>query len=405
MKLPHVSYMLLRTFRIGVALACLASLTACSVYSPFLPSAGPDARRVIEGSAEDPALGIQVVDLTDAMLRRVVTNQQRQGFADVFGNGSAAPMAVGAGDVLEISVWEAPPAALFGTGTPEPRGVNSTSRGAVFPEQLVGIDGTISIPFAGTIQASGRTTQQVQEEIAKRLTGIANRPQVFVRVLRNASSTVTVVGEVTTSARHSLSPYGERLLDVLAASAGFRQAVGKITIQITRQVQENGRRVSRVVSMPLETIISDPAQNIVLKPGDVVTALFQTNSLTVLGATARNEEINFEAAGISLAQALARAGGLRDERANAMGVFLFRMEDASVVDAPASAPRTIDGRVPVIYKLDLKQPASFFVAQGFPVRNKDIVYVANAPAAELQKFLQLIANVVYPAVTIDNGLN
>jgi polysaccharide biosynthesis/export protein len=404
MKLPYVPDMLLRTLRIGVSLACLAGLTACSVYSPFLPSAGPNARQVIEGAEEEPALGIQVVDLTDAVIRRVVSNQQRRGFADVFGNGTATSMPIGAGDVLEISVWEAPPAALFGTGVPEPRGVNSTSRGAVFPEQLVGIDGTISIPFAGTVQTTGRTTQQVQDEIAKRLTGVANRPQVFVRVLRNATSTVTVVGEVTTSARHPLSPYGERLLDILAASAGFRQPVGKITIQITRQVQDNGRRVSRVVSMPLESVISDPAQNIVLQPGDVITALFQTNSLTVLGATARNEEINFEAAGISLAQALARAGGLRDERANAMGVFLFRLEDASVVDAPASAPRTADGRVPVIYKLDLKQPASFFVAQNFPVRNKDIVYVANAPAAELQKFLQLISNIVYPAVTIDNGL-
>jgi len=71
--------MFLRTLRLGAGLACIAGLTACSVYSPFLPSSGPDARRVIEGAGEEPALGIQVVDLTDAVLRRVVTNQQRQG--------------------------------------------------------------------------------------------------------------------------------------------------------------------------------------------------------------------------------------------------------------------------------------------------------------------------------------
>jgi polysaccharide biosynthesis/export protein len=56
----------------------------------------------------------------------------------------------------------------------------------------------------------------------------------------------------------------------------------------------------------------------------------------------------------------------------------------------------------VIYNLDLKDPTSFFVAQSFPVNNKDVVYVSNAPAAELQKFLNVITSVVYPALGIIN---
>lgn len=60
---------------------------------------------------------------------------------------------------------------------------------------------------------------------------------------------------------------------------------------------------------PLDTVIRDPRQNVPLKAGDVVTALFQPYSFTAFGATGKNEEINFEAQGITLAQALARAGG------------------------------------------------------------------------------------------------
>lgn len=118
----------------------------------------------------------------------------------------------------------------------------------------------------------------------------------------------------------------------------------------------------------------------------------------VLGATGKNEELDFEAQGITLAQALARAGGLQDSRANARGVFVFRFEDPSAFGLPTDAKlaTTPDGKIPVIYKVDLKDPATFFVAQGFPMRDKDVMYVSNAPAAELQKFLNIVGSVVAP---------
>ena len=91
--------------------------------------------------------------------------------------------------------------------------------------------------------------------------------------------------------------------------------------------------------------------------GDVVTALFQPLSFTVLGATGKNEEINFEAQGITLAQALARAGGLQDSRSDAKGVFIFRFEPANALKWPKQpAATTPEGKVPVIYRIDLKNP-------------------------------------------------
>jgi polysaccharide biosynthesis/export protein len=205
---------------------------------------------------------------------------------------------------------------------------------------------------------------------------------------------------VSTSTRVPLTSKGERVLDALAAAGGVRQPVGKITLQLTRQAQGGG--VATVLALPLDTVITDPSQNVILQPGDVVTALFQPNSLMVLGATTRNEEINFEAQGITLAQALARSGGLRDERANAAGVFIFRFEDPKAVSDAVPTRTTPDGKVPVVYRVDLKDPGSFFAAQGFPMRNKDVMYVANAPGAELQKFLNIVSSVVVPTVTIKN---
>ncbi len=174
-----------------------------------------------------------------------------------------------------------------------------------------------------------------------------------------------------------------------AAAGGVRQPVNKTTIQMTR--------CRNVFSLPLETIVRDPRQNVPLHPGDVVTALHQPLSFTAFGATGKNEEINFEAQGISLAQALARAGGLQDQRADAQGVFLFRFEPLELTTWPRQPVLvTLAGRVPVIYRIDLKNPGTFFVAQNFPINNKDLLYVSNASAADLQKFLNLVFSVVYP---------
>ncbi len=153
--------------------------------------------------------------------------------------------------------------------------------------------------------------------------------------------------------------------------------------------------------MPLDSVIQDPKQNIYLHAGDVITALFQPLSFIALGATGRNEEINFEAQGISLAQSLGRMAGLRDTQADARGVFIFRFESPSLVPGSnPNAPKNAQGKVPVVYRVDLKDPASFFAAQDFPMRHKDVVYVANAPAAELQKFLSIIGSVVAPVAAV-----
>jgi polysaccharide export outer membrane protein len=149
-------------------------------------------------------------------------------------------------------------------------------------------------------------------------------------------------------------------------------------------------------------VIQDPLQNVLLQPGDVVTALYQTYSVSVLGATGRNDEIAFEAQGISLAQALARAGGLDDNRASPRGVFIFPYETPDALPWPQTPTTGPDGRIPVIYQLDLSDPGSFFVMQRFAVQHRDVLYASNAPANELRKFMALVLSVAYPVINLVN---
>jgi polysaccharide export outer membrane protein len=383
----------------AVILVGAAIVSGCTV----LPQQGPSTRAISNdaGSLVDSGV-IKVVAVTDEVARRLVATQRNPKFSEQLGDGTPAGSVVGPGDTLDISIWEAPPAALFGTAVAGDLPVRSTSvssigRNSMLPEQAVGLDGTIRVPFAGSVVAAGRTPQQIAQEIQRRLVGKAHDPQVLVRLARHATTEVTVVGDVANSVRMPLTAKGERLLDALASAGGAKQPVGKMTIQVTRG--------ALVEAMPLDAVIKDPKQNIRLQSDDVVTFLFQPYSFTVLGAARANQEISFEGTGLTLSQALGRMGGLDDQRANPKGVFIFRFEQPSLfsVDGKIQPATTVDGRVPVIYQINMRDPKTLFIAQSFPIRDKDVVYVSNAPLADFSKFLQAVSQIVYPIATIQNS--
>ena len=373
------------TSRASPALAILA-LSACA----FLPTSGPSRKEVQTGAGR----GIQIVDVNDGVAHRLLESHASRLLSDALSGAPGNSEVVGPGDVLEVSIWEAPPATLFSltTGSSPPSlGMPSSvvpSNAATLPAQTIASDGTIYVPFAGNTLVTGKSLREIEAEITRKLRGRAHEPQVLVRLIANNTAYVTVVGDVNNSVRMPMTPRGEHLLDALAVAGGTKNPVEKMTLQVTRG--------DGVYSLPLETVIRDPRQNIPLRAGDVVTALFQPLSFTALGATGKSDEINFEARGISLAQALARAGGLIDNRSNAEGVFIFRFESKQALAFAADVPATPDGRVPVIYRVDLRDPRSFFVAQSFPMENKDVLYIANAPGSELQKFLNLLLSTIYP---------
>jgi len=359
-----------------------------------LPTSGPSQEDVERAAPTNRAGAVQIVDVDGGVARQLLARHKLPLFSDSLGEQGRVANTIGPGDTVEVSIWEAPPATLFGGGSVDPR-APSTVRAATLPDQVVDSEGFINVPFAGRIGAAGHSPQAVEAEIANRLKGKANQPEVLVRVVRNASALVTVVGEVTNSLRMPLTPSGERVLDALAAAGGVRQPVSKMTLQVTRGNEYH--------SLPLDVVIRDPRQNVPLRAGDVVTAMFQPLSFTALGAVSRSEEVNFEAQGISLAQALARVGGLIDNRSNPQGVFIFRFERPDALQWPSQPVATTpEGLVPVVYRIDLRDPGSFFVMQSFPMSNHDLLYVSNAPAAEIQKFLNLVISVVYPVINTIN---
>ena len=380
--------------RVCQAVAPLSLLLLAGCANNWLPTSGPSVKALETAVATTPdASFMELIEINSTVTRRLSENEKKQSFSSGFPAARDSSYAVNPGDIIEISVWEASPALLFGTA-PSFAGMSAAAGGSKntsLPEQMIAKDGYITVPFAGRIKVAGKTLAKIEAEIVETLKGKANYPQVIARTIRNSTMNVTVVGEVNKSIVLPLTPRGERLLDAIAEAGGVKQPIEKTTVQLARN--------SVVKTMPLEKIIQDPKQNIRLSPGDVITTFFQPYSFTALGATGKNDEINFVAQGISLTQAMARVGGLQDQRADVKGVFVFRFEEPSALK-PGQTPKATneDGKVPVVYRLDMSDPSAFFVAQSFKVKDKDVIYVANASSVEFNKFLNIMVSVIYPLV-------
>lgn len=395
-----------------------AALTGCS-----LPHAGPSYGAITDKNQQQQT-PVSLVLVDEKVTDLLNSGSENSSFYDVFGDNKPDVYKVAYGDTLELYIWESAPALLFGTNSVDSENLAVSSQ--KLPSQVIEDDGKISVPFVGMISVVGKTVRQIEKDILKALENKANNPQVLVKVSDRPADKVTVIGDGKGGNSILLSPKGERVLDAIASSAGVASSFNKITVSLTRD--------SKTVSMPLETIIKDPKQNVYLNSGDVLVAMNQPWAFSVLGANASSaKEINFEATGINLVQALARAGGLNDNMADPAGVFVFRFEDkdtyrklsdefnsienVSAQNNSGSSPKSwvypmeqmdkyskLDS-IPVVYQIDFSQPGSFFTSQNFSVKNGDVIYVATASSYELSKFLRIVGLIVNPALSWGNTVN
>ncbi|HKS88894.1 MAG TPA: polysaccharide biosynthesis/export family protein, partial [Stellaceae bacterium] len=374
--------------RPAVVLGLLAALLAgCSA----LPTAGPTAREVARQEVEDNQTRFDIVDVDDRVVAALLA-QPHPSFHTLFRKYGKPPQPrIGVGDSVVVSIWEAAGGGLFGASPTDH--VAAGSRSVTIPEQVVGQDGSITIPFAGQIKVAGRLPVEVQRTVEDRLADKAIEPQVIVTVTRSLSSSVTVGGEVVNGARLPLSLKGDRLLDLIAEAGGARAPVYETFVRLSR----NGV----TGTIPMTKLIADPAENIYAQPGDVLTLVRIPETFSAFGATGANAQFPFTAERMTLVEALAKAGGLQDMRSDPAGVFLFRFEPPALVRAFGQPVLGTGpgGATPVVYRLDLRDAKSYFLAQRFPMEDKDVIYVANADLNEIQKFFTLLNTLTGPVIT------
>ncbi|MTI08101.1 polysaccharide export protein [Roseibium denhamense] len=364
--------------RLIATMVLAAALTGCAA----LPGDGPAAINItsqdVETSAQSGDYTVVTIDNANIEL---IKAYRPLAFANQFrgvGRGGS-PTLLGVGDTLTVSIWEAAPDGLF-TG-----GETGSSR---IPS-VVDESGYIFIPYAGRVRAAGLSVEGLRQSIQKKLIGKAVEPQVLVSLENKLSTTAVVVGDVVKPGVYPLSLRDTRLLELVAKAGGAREATYETVVTL--------KRGNRAATTRLEDLIDFPENNVQISPNDNILLSHRPRTFSAFGAVKTNQLVPFKTKSVTLAEALATVGGLRDERADANGIFLFRFEDAALVRRlkPELADRYPgNAEVPIVYKLGLRDPRGFFMSRFFEMRDKDILYVSNHPTAELGKFLQIIAPLI-----------
>ncbi len=375
---------LYRNLRI-CALAGLAGIPmmGCSGSGPI----GRDL--VAEANASDANFALVQID--EGMID-VVAAWHRPSLSAVFGDyRKPVVQKIGVGDSVQINIWEAGSGGIFAASSLDK--TSAGSRLSAIPEQSVGADGTVNVPYAGRIKVAGKTPREIEEQIVTKLDGRSAQPQAMVTLTKNLSNSVTVTGDVTTGARVPISPSGDRLLDAITAAGGIKASVNETFVTLSRDGQ--------TLNVPMQALLSNSKENVYLRPGDIVTVMKAPQSFTAIGATGRQAHVGFDAGGITLEEALGKAGGLLDEKADPRGVFVLRYEPTALVSQFPGVKPTLLTRsvVPVVYQVDMRLASSLFHARRFAMRDKDILYVSNAPVPEAEKMLRLIGTLTSPAVS------
>jgi polysaccharide export outer membrane protein len=364
-------------------------LTGCTV----LPGTGPESWDVRMGQKDIESLKYSLIQITPHVIDVLDGKAPRLNL--VFGEGGPSKeIFFGVGDLVGVTIFETASGGLF---IPADAGVRPGNFVAL-PNQQVDSKGNISIPYAGSIRAKGRTQVEVQQAIVEALKDRAIEPQVVVTLIEQRATLISVLGDVNAPTRFPVNQAGERLLDAIAQAGGPKSQGYEEWVMLER----DGRRAVT----PFGALVWDTQTNVFVRPGDTIFLYREPQTFLALGATSQGM-INFESWRMSLSEALAKAGGLNDSSADAFNIFLYRGEPVEVAKAlgidTASYPGPV---VPVIYALNLRDPSGWFLAKKFEMRNKDVIYIPNSPTYEANKamafFRQVVGTVNDPVVAALN---
>lgn len=333
----------------------------------------PGLRVSASGDHSDETTPYKVVPITaqvvvDQRAALALSEKGDQGLRAADPTRPPAEYLIGAGDVLQIVVWDHMELTNpFGAVTRDP----------VSSGQLVAADGSVFFPYAGVIQVAGKTVQQVRNELSDKLKAVVTKPQVDVRVAAFRAGRIQVTGEVQSPGLVTVDDTVKGVLEAINERGGLNPTASRRTALLIRSGKSYEIDTSGLLSG------ARPAVNPTLLPGDIVHVPDSgDDQVFVLGELVKQGPVIIGQQQMTLTEALTKSGGLDRVSAADSGVLVFRRVRGA--NQPAQ-----------IFSIDMSQPQGVLLAGEFPLLPRDVVYV------KATKFSQynLIINQLLPTIT------
>lgn len=356
-----------------------ALLLGCAGSGPRTESILDDEQAVVaKNELETPFALIAISSRSAKMSSSWLDRAQAAQFIQDTGSG---PVVIGPSDILDVSIVSTSESGFIDLTNSTLSPISTTT----LPSQEVGSDGMISVPPLGRISAQGKTAQDFELLLERRLGEVLVDPSVIVRIAERRSARVSILGAVINPGTFSINQNNMYLVEVLAEAGGPDGRSEDLEISVSRQGVTGRATLNRVYE--------NPRLNIHVRAGDVISVDPPNRRLTVLGAGGVNNTITYDQPVLSLAEALSRAGGLLNRRADKKGVFIYRE-----ISRDAAAELGIDvapfgsGPVPAIFNIDLSRPQALFAAKEFKMGRNDLIYISDSLNEEISAVFSVLTN-------------
>ncbi|WP_415765328.1 polysaccharide biosynthesis/export family protein [Paraburkholderia sp. J10-1] len=388
-----------------MAVALCAALGACAVAPGMRMSLSKgstqtqapagnssNAERSTAGGAAAPTTGTaaQVADATSATPEVPVTElsvetvkglqearlKQQQQQVELL-SAVPQPYTIGAGDVLQIVVWDHPELAAAVGGT---QSQASTRPGDPFSGFVVDQAGDLTFPYAGTMHVAGLRTEEVQRRLSASLARYFVKPQVTVRMASYRAHEVYVDGEVRNPGVVAVNDVPMSLYEAVSRAGGFADTADQSDLVLVRGGQSHRINLTQMVASGLSP------SRLYLKPGDMLRVVARDeNDVYVMGEVNKPiSAIPRRTGRITLADAIAQAGSVNSSTADAAQMFVIR--------------GALNG-TPEVFHLDGRSPVAMVVAKEFDLQPKDVVYVDGNGLVRFNRVLTLLIPAINAGLT------
>lgn len=359
----------MRRFALLAAVSC--ALTACVGGGPRTQSILEDeSATVVVSESNTPfvvvGMNAGVADQASGWLARTTA-------MSFVRNTGAAPVVIGAGDIINISIVSTSESGFIDLTNSTLSPISTTD----LPQQEVGTDGMVSVPPIGRVNAAGLSVQALEDDLSRRLGDVLVDPSVIIRIAERRSARVSVLGDVQEPGTFNIDQTNMKLVEMIALAGGPEDGLAE-------NLQVSFSRSGVTGRAPLNRVYENPGLNIEVRAGDVISIEEPAYRLTVIGALGNNQTLIYNEPDLTLADALGRAGGLVDRRADRKGVFIYRELPTEQVSALGVDTLGFTGAsVPVIFNLDLSKPQALFAAKKFAMGENDLIYISDSLNNEL----------------------
>ena len=380
-------------YRLGVLTMAVTLLNSACAVAPGMhmqtsATAAAESSRSVENNSQPAASGkvdatpatpeIAITEVDAALISQLARRRQQQQLdLSRLLSGTPREYAVGPGDVLQIVVWDHPE---FATALGSSQIQSSARPGDPLAGFIVDQNGSLTFPYAGTLQVAGLRTDEIQQRLSSALGKYFVKPQVTVRMASYRAHQVYVDGEVHSPGALSVNDVPMTLYEALSRAGGFSETADQSDLVLVRGGQSHRVNLTRLLAQGVSP------SRLFLNTGDVLRVMPRDeNGVYVMGEVNKPVSALPRRSGvITLADALSQAGSVNASTADAAQMFVIR---GSLTGTPE------------VFHLDGRSPVAMLLAKDFELQPKDVVYVDGSGLVRFNRVLTLLMPLISSGLT------